>query len=98
LFDAIQSTLQIEPYTGRVGAEDADLKDTAYRVVADHARTLSYAIADGAVPSNEGRGYVLRRVLRRAVRFGQQILKAPPGFFSKLIPTVVIYVDQLRSK
>lgn len=46
----------------------------AYRVLADHARCLTAAISDGAEPSNEGRGYVLRRILRRAVRFARQTL------------------------
>lgn len=63
--------------------------NTSYRVVADHIRTLTVAITDGAVPSNSGRGYVLRRILRRGVRYGQQILKCQPGFFSKLVPVVV---------
>lgn len=86
ILTAIEKQLDIEPYGGKLGSEDVDLKDTAYRVIADHLRTLSFAIADGAVPSNEGRGYVLRRVLRRAIRYGQQILNAPPGFFSELVP------------
>lgn len=59
-------------------------------MVADHIRTLTVAITDGAVPSNNGRGYVLRRILRRGVRYGQEILKCKPGFFSELVPVVVM--------
>ena len=61
-------------------------KSTTGRVVADHARALTFAITDGAVPANDGRGYVLRRILRRAVRYGQDVLGAPPGFFQKMVP------------
>ncbi|KAK4536034.1 hypothetical protein CDCA_CDCA07G2059 [Cyanidium caldarium] len=90
LFAAIQcETGCSAPYGGRVGRDDAEGVDMAYRVVADHIRTLSFAIADGAVPSNEGRGYVLRRILRRAVRYGQQFLQAPQGFFHRLVPVLV---------
>jgi alanyl-tRNA synthetase len=63
--------------------------DTAYRVVADHIRCLSIAIADGAAPGNDGRNYVLRRILRRAIRMGHQHLGAREPFMFKLVPAVV---------
>lgn len=62
--------------------------DIAMRVLADHIRTLSFAIADGATPSNEGRGYVLRRILRRAVRYARKLGQTEP-ILHKLVPTLV---------
>ncbi|KAJ1611519.1 alanyl-tRNA synthetase [Cryptosporidium canis] len=87
-----ESGVQIPYYSGRVGdVEDPEMIDMSYRVIADHIRTLTIAIADGCIPSNEGRGYVLRRILRRAIRYGSQYLKAGSSgepWFYKLVDSV----------
>ena len=62
--------------------------DNAFRVISDHIRSLTFAITDGATPSNEGRGYVIRRILRRASRFGRELGMHEP-FMYKLVPVVV---------
>ncbi|XP_036202094.1 alanine--tRNA ligase, cytoplasmic isoform X3 [Myotis myotis] len=88
-FEAIQKGTGARPYTGKVGADDADGIDMAYRVLADHARTITVALADGGRPDNTGRGYVLRRILRRAVRYSHEKLNASKGFFATLVDVVV---------
>jgi len=67
---------------------DTDQADIAFRVIADHLRTIVFAITDNCIPSNEGRGYVIRRILRRASRFGR-VLGMHEPFIYKLIPTLV---------
>ena len=90
IFAKIQELSGVRPYAGKFGAEDADGIDTAYRVIADHVRTLTFALSDGGVPNNVGRGYVLRRILRRGSRYARKKLGVPIGsFFSSLVPTVI---------
>ena len=76
---------KISEVTGQ--ADSGEDTGVAFRVIADHLRSLSFAVADGALPSNEGRGYVLRRMLRRATRFGR-VLNMHEPFIYKLVPTL----------
>ena len=93
LFDAIRDVTGAPPYgvprTTAAGDGRPDMIDVSYRVIADHIRCLTFAINDGCVPDREGRGYVLRRILRRAVRYGWQCLDMHEPFLCKLVPAVV---------
>ncbi len=74
---------------GRENVTEQERIDIAFRVLADHARAVSCAIADGILPSNDGRNYVIRRILRRGILYGRKDLGLETGFFAKLVPAVV---------
>ena len=83
----------VEDYTGIKYEGDNKM---AFRVIADHVRSVSFAVADGAIISNEGRGYVLRRILRRAVRYGKKLGINEP-FLYKMVSIVVENMKQYYS-
>lgn len=90
LFARIQELTGARPYAGKLGKDDVDGVDTAYRVAADHVRALTFAIVDGGTPDAVGRGYVLRRILRRGARFVRKYFGVEIGsFFSRLAPVVI---------
>jgi alanyl-tRNA synthetase len=85
LFAAIKKVTKAPDYTGKL----ENLKDVAYRVIADHIRTLTFALTDGATIGNEGRNYVLKRILRRAERYGRQVLGTKQPFLAELVGPLV---------
>lgn len=97
IFEAIESMCAHKyAYTmpeSRTFKNETEANDCAFRVIADHIRTLSFSIVDGIIPRNEGRNYVLRRILRRAILFGRK-LNLPAGFFTQLSKTLV---EQMRT-
>ena len=90
--DVFRPLLQeIGKLTGHEYGADAKT-DVAMRVAADHLRTIAFAIADGQLPSNAKAGYVIRRILRRAVRYSYSFLGQKDAFLYKLVP---VLVDQM---
>lgn len=92
---------KIEELSGlRYRPEDEDqhkkqlIINIAMRVIADHIRTISFSIADGQLPSNTGAGYVIRRILRRAIRYGYQSLNIKEPFMYRIVPTLAHQLGQ----
>jgi alanyl-tRNA synthetase len=86
--DLFQTIIATAASIAKVAYGDNDEHDTALRVIGDHSRSVAFLLADGVMPSNEGRGYVLRRLIRRALRFGKLIGLSDP-FLYKTAGTVV---------
>ena len=74
--------------------DDAELVDVAIRVIADHVRAVAFSIADGQLPSNSGAGYVIRRILRRAIRYGFTFLNRKKPFIYKLVETLATQMGE----
>ncbi|AKD55204.1 alanine--tRNA ligase [Spirosoma radiotolerans] len=87
--DVFSGTINvIEELSGKPYGGTMEKSDVAMRVIADHIRAVSFAIADGLVPSNAKAGYVIRRILRRAIRYGYSYLNLTEPFMTKLVPTL----------
>jgi alanyl-tRNA synthetase len=86
--DVFQPTIQMLANLAGVSYGKNEKTDIAIRVIVDHIRAISFSIADGQLPSNTGAGYVIRRILRRAVRYGFQFLNLKEPFLAQLLPSL----------
>jgi len=98
ILQGVHSNYEIDLFQGLIAAAASvtnaqDMNDKSLRVVADHIRSCAFLILDGVMPSNEGRGYVLRRIIRRAVRHGNK-LGAKGAFFYKLVAALIEQMGQ----
>ena len=98
ILQGVHSNYEIDLFQGLIAAAASvtnaqDMDDKSLRVVADHIRSCAFLISDGVMPSNEGRGYVLRRIIRRAVRHGNK-LGAQGAFFYKLVAALIEQMGQ----
>ncbi|MBB1451291.1 alanine--tRNA ligase [Pseudoalteromonas sp. SG43-1] len=98
ILQGVHSNYEIDLFQGLIAAAASvtnaqDMDDKSLRVVADHIRSCAFLISDGVMPSNEGRGYVLRRIIRRAVRHGNK-LGAQGSFFYKLVAALIEQMGQ----
>jgi len=98
VMQGVHTNYDIDLFQGLIAAaatlvRSTDLASPSLRVIADHIRACAFLVADGVLPSNEGRGYVLRRIMRRAMRHGHKF-GAEPIFFAELLPALVAAMGQ----
>src|SRR5690554_5955488 len=98
IMQGVHSNYETDTFQGLIQASAAavgcdDLTELSLRVVADHIRSCAFLIVDGVLPSNEGRGYVLRRIIRRAVRHGTKLGASEP-FFYKLVDALIAQMGE----
>jgi len=104
VMQGVHSNYQIDLFQGLIKAaaqvlQCTDLNNPSLQVLADHIRSCSFLIMDGVLPSNEGRGYVLRRIIRRAIRHGKKLAPhLPEPFFYKLVESLVVQMGQAYSE
>jgi len=93
LFDIIEKYTTADKYSAKMEEEDLDQKDTAYRIVADHLRTLSISLADGGTIGAKGRDMVMRKIIRRGIFYSSEILGGSITFFEDVILLVLDYLS-----